>query len=126
MIVDSLMDGADEVRSGTVTLKLNFPLLSALVLPPTSMPLARLMRMTSSPAAGLLVVPLVTVPVRVWAAAVARASERMAARMRILRIESKELLAAADRFAISGSAKKSVLHRISGRQSRTTNTHRPV
>ena len=34
--------------------------------------------MTSSPAAGLLVVPLVTVPVRVWAAE-ARVSEMMAA-----------------------------------------------
>jgi len=41
--------------------KLNFPLASTLVLPAISMPLARLMRMTSSPAAGLLVVPLVTV-----------------------------------------------------------------
>src|ERR1035438_8726409 len=63
---------------GTVTLKLNLPALSALVVPPTSMPLARLMRSTSSPAAGLLVVPLVTVPVRVWAAA--RVSERTANR----------------------------------------------
>src|SRR5208337_2737948 len=64
---------------GTVSLKLNFPVLSVLVLPPTSMPLARLMRMTSSPTAGLPVVPLVTVPESVWAAAEARASERMAA-----------------------------------------------
>src|SRR5271165_1995236 len=65
---------------GTVTLKLNFPLLSVLALPATSMPLARLMIMTSSPTAGLPVVPLVTVPVRVWAAAEARASVRMAVR----------------------------------------------
>src|ERR1700687_477596 len=43
------------------------------------MPLARLMRITSSPAAGLPVVPLVTVPERVWAAAEARVSERIAA-----------------------------------------------
>src|SRR5271169_3926773 len=64
---------------GTVILKLYFPLLSALVLLATSMPLARLMRMTSSPAAGLLVVPLVTVPVRVWAAAEARVSAKIAA-----------------------------------------------
>src|SRR5208282_6048554 len=63
---------------GTVTLKLNFPLLSVLALPATSMPLARLMIMTSSPTAGLPVVP--SVPVRVWAAAEARASVRMAVR----------------------------------------------
>src|ERR1700686_4658019 len=62
-----------------VSLKLNFPLLSALVLAAISMEVVRLMRMTSSPAAGLPVVPLVTVPERVWAAAVARESERMAA-----------------------------------------------
>src|SRR5882762_6836468 len=59
-----------------VSLKLNFPLLSALVLAAISIVLVRLMRMTSSPAAGLLVVPLVTVPERVWAAAEARASAR--------------------------------------------------
>jgi len=35
--------------------------------------------MTSSPAAGLLVVPLVTVPVRVWAVAEARAREMIEA-----------------------------------------------
>src|ERR1700675_4338367 len=62
-----------------VSLKLNFPLLSALVLAAISIPVVRLMRMTSSPEAGLLVVPLVTVPERVWAAAEARVSERMAA-----------------------------------------------
>src|ERR1700724_1512126 len=59
-----------------VSLKLNFPLLSALVLAAISMVVVRLMRITSSPAAGLLVVPLVTVPERVWAAAEARASAR--------------------------------------------------
>src|ERR1700687_2256942 len=63
-----------------MSLKLYFPLLSALVLAATSMPLARLMRITSSPAAGLLVVPLVTVPVRVWAADV-RATEKTISRM---------------------------------------------
>src|SRR5260370_20519309 len=59
-----------------VSLKLNFPLLSALVLAAISMVVVRLMRITSSPAAGLLVVPFVTVPERVWAAAEARASAR--------------------------------------------------
>ena len=80
MIGDSLMDGADEVwaAAGPLSLKLNFPLLSALVVAAISMLVVRLMRMTSSPAAGLLVVPLVTVPVRVWAEAEARASEKMA------------------------------------------------
>src|SRR5579862_6087334 len=56
----------------SVSLKLNLPEESAFVLAATSMPLERLMRMTSSPAAGLLVVPLVTVPERVWAEAEAR------------------------------------------------------
>src|SRR6267154_2119505 len=58
---------------GPVSLKLNFPEASALVLPATSMPLVRFIRITSSPVAGLLVVPLVTVPESVcsvvWAAA---------------------------------------------------------
>src|ERR1700675_4536144 len=63
-----------------VSLKLNFPLLSALVLAAISIVVVRLMRMTSSPTAGLLVVPLVTVPDKVWATAEARASERTAAR----------------------------------------------
>src|SRR5664279_1967383 len=63
------------------SLKLNFPALSALVLAATSMPLARLMRMTWSPAAGLPVVPLVTVPVRIWASC---AKARDAARNSIL------------------------------------------
>src|SRR5260221_9277941 len=49
-----------------VSLKLNFPLLSALVLAAISMPLVRLMRMTSSPTAGLFVGPLGTVPGRGW------------------------------------------------------------
>jgi len=40
------------------------------------MVVVRLMRITSSPAAGLFVVALVTVPERVWAAAEARASAR--------------------------------------------------
>src|SRR5580658_1398487 len=62
-----------------VSWKLNFPALSALVVAATFMPLEKSMRRTSSPAAGWLVVPLVTVPVRVWAAAEARASARMAA-----------------------------------------------
>src|SRR5438445_12161492 len=59
-----------------VSLKVNFPLLSAFVLAAISIVVVRLMRMTSSPAAGLLVVPLVTVPERVWAAAEARVSAR--------------------------------------------------
>src|ERR1700693_3696248 len=58
------------------SLKLNFPLLSALVLATISMVVVRLLRITSSPAAGLVVVPLVTGPERVWAAAEARASAR--------------------------------------------------
>src|SRR3981081_494583 len=59
-----------------VSLKLNFPLLSAFVLAAISIVVVRLMRITSSPEAGLLVVALVTVPERVWAAAEARASAR--------------------------------------------------
>src|SRR5580693_2128487 len=65
---------------GPVSGKLNLPALSALVVAATSMVVVRLMRMTSSPAAGLLVVPLVTVPVRVWAAAEARATDKMLSR----------------------------------------------
>src|SRR6202167_5785710 len=60
--------------------KLNFPLASALVVAATFIPLVNSMRRTSSPAAGLLVVPLVTVPERVWASAEARASEKMMSR----------------------------------------------
>src|SRR5205823_13236378 len=44
--------------------KVNFPWASDFVWPASSMPAASLMRMTSTPAEGLLVVPLVTVPVR--------------------------------------------------------------
>src|ERR1700722_11128323 len=51
------------------SLKLKLPLASALVRPDSCMPWVRLRRMTSSPAAGLLVVEFVRVPVRVWAAA---------------------------------------------------------
>src|ERR1700738_292665 len=60
-----------------VSLKLNFPLLSALVLAAISMVVVRLMRITSSPAAGLLLEPLEAVPARVWAGAEARDSPRM-------------------------------------------------
>src|SRR6266700_464807 len=49
--------------------KVNFPWASVFVWPASSMPAASLMRMTSSPAEGLLVVPLVTVPLRVAAEA---------------------------------------------------------
>src|SRR5258708_37268262 len=48
-------------------LKLNCPWAWVLVRPASSMPCASLSRMTSSPAAGLLVVEFLTVPVRVWA-----------------------------------------------------------
>src|ERR1700674_2805006 len=71
------------MRCGPVapdSLKLNFPLLSALVLAAISIPVVRLMRMTSSPAAGLLAVPMVMVAERVWAGDGARGSEKMAAR----------------------------------------------
>src|ERR1700723_1085842 len=56
----------------SLSLKLNLPVESTLVVAAISMPLVRLIRMTSSPAAGLLVVTLVTVPERVWAWAGAR------------------------------------------------------
>src|SRR3982074_3017070 len=63
-----------------VGLKLNFPLLSALVLAAISIPVVRLMRMTSSPTAGLFVGPVGAGAESVGAAAEARVSERMAAR----------------------------------------------
>src|SRR5579864_3322637 len=63
----------------SLSVKLNLPAASALVLSATSMPLERLIRMTWSPAAGLLVVPLVTVPERVWAEAEAMVIVRIAA-----------------------------------------------
>src|SRR5260370_8532847 len=47
--------------------KLNFPLVSVLVWPTSSIPEASLIRITSSPGEGLLVVPLVMVPLRVAA-----------------------------------------------------------
>src|ERR1700687_4607487 len=86
-----------------VSLKLNFPLLSALVLAAISMPVVRLMRMTSSPTAGLPVVPLVTVPERVWARAEAKVSARthrarIAASKAGLASLVKKLLAVADLF----------------------------
>src|SRR5437867_4206907 len=49
-------------------LKLNLPCESVLVWPTSSMPEESLMRVTSSPDEGLLVVPLVTVPLSVDAA----------------------------------------------------------
>ena len=61
-----------------VSWKLNFPAPSALVVAATFMPLEKSMSRTSSPTAGLPVVPLVTVPVRVWAEE-AMASEKIAA-----------------------------------------------
>src|SRR5258708_40018334 len=47
-------------------LKWNSPLAFALVRACSSIPLVRLRSMTSSPAAGLFCVPLVTVPVKTW------------------------------------------------------------
>src|SRR5260370_41719346 len=47
--------------------KLNFPLVSVLVWPTSCIPEASLIRITSSPGEGLLVVPLVMVPLRVAA-----------------------------------------------------------
>src|ERR1700676_1379902 len=49
------------------SLTLKFPLASVWVRPDSSIPWARLSSTTSSPAAGLLVVPFLTAPVRVWA-----------------------------------------------------------
>src|SRR5215510_3912520 len=46
------------------SLKLKLPLASVLVRPTSSMPCPNLINTTSSPAAGLFVVPLFTVPVR--------------------------------------------------------------
>src|ERR1022692_1294451 len=60
------------VASSSFRLKL--PLASVCVRPDSSIPWARLRSTTSSPAAGFLVVPLVTVPVRVWADAETRRS----------------------------------------------------
>jgi len=56
----------------------------------------------------------------------ARASERMAASRADFASLVKRTPCCADRLAISGSAKKLVLHRPCDRQSRTTNIHRPV
>src|SRR5260370_27206731 len=47
--------------------KVNLPAASVFACPTSSMPAASLMRMASSPADGLLAVPLVTVPLRVAA-----------------------------------------------------------
>jgi len=59
--------------------------------------------MTSSPAAGLLVVPFVTVPVRVWAADEARAREKINTGIKSRRAKFaslvKELLGTTDLFA---------------------------
>src|SRR5580700_4112332 len=60
------------------SLKLKWPCASAFVRPASSMPWASLRRTTSSPAAGLLVVEFLTVPVRVWEEA-SEARRRMAA-----------------------------------------------
>src|ERR1700733_9112984 len=49
------------------SLTLKLPLASVWLRPDSSMPCARLRRTTSSPAAGLFVVPFFTVPVRVCA-----------------------------------------------------------
>src|SRR5580692_6734427 len=51
------------------SLKLKWPWASVLVRPASSIPWPSLSRTTSSPAAGLLVVEFLTVPVRVWAEA---------------------------------------------------------
>src|ERR1700674_2178723 len=59
-------------RCGLVALssfRLKLPLASVWVRPDSSIPWPRLRSTTSSPAAGLLVVPFLTVPVRVWAEA---------------------------------------------------------
>src|SRR5260370_11633898 len=114
-----------------VSLKLNFPLLSALVLAAMSMVVVRLMRMTSSPAAGLWVVPLVTVPERVWASAEARASETMQnAKTAVRRADCASLVkqtpCCCGSFAGVSGARKSALRRLCDRQSRTTKIHPPV
>src|ERR1039457_2352380 len=106
--------------------KLNLPAESVLVLAATSMPFARLMRMISSPAAGLLVVPLVTVPERDWAAAWARVSAKRA-------VSKADFASLVKRTPLlprilykSGGAKKSALHRLCDRQSKTTDIHQPA
>src|ERR1700685_316967 len=55
------------LASSSLTLKL--PLASVWVRPDSSIPWPRLRSTTSSPAAGFLMVPFVTLPVRVWAEA---------------------------------------------------------
>src|ERR1017187_2487132 len=54
-------------ESASAKVKLNFPCGAVLVWPTSSIPAASLMRMTSSPTDGLLVVPLVTTPFSVAA-----------------------------------------------------------
>src|SRR5229473_6739854 len=62
--------------------KLNSPLALVRVRPTSSMPLARRRRITSSPPAGVLVVPLVATPRKVSPAAV---SEQAARRKKMLK-----------------------------------------
>src|SRR5258708_39577634 len=72
------------------------------------MPVVRLLRMSSSATDGLLVVPLVTVPERVWARAEAKVSARTH-RARIAASKGglvslvKKLLAVADLFLETGA-----------------------
>src|SRR5579862_5745583 len=62
------------------SLKENWPLASVLVRPDSSMPWPSERRTTSSPASGLPVVLLVTMPVRVWAEAKAAVTSSEQAR----------------------------------------------
>src|SRR5579864_8588219 len=69
--------------------KVNFPWASVLAWPTSSMPAPSLIRITSSPAEGLLVVPLVTVPVRVAADATV---DRSSVKTTTVRVNSRILV----------------------------------
>jgi hypothetical protein len=88
--------------------------------------LERLMRMTSSPAAGLLVVPLVTVPERVWAEAETAYSAMIPASVKNFASLVKRTPWCPCALTRHGSAKKSAHRRPCDRQSRTINIHQPV
>src|ERR1700683_1848428 len=114
-----------------VSWKLNLPALSALVVAATFMPLVKSMSRTWAPAAGWLVVPLVTVPVRVWAAELRVSARMKSPPIAVNRVDFDALIKKAPLLPrCSGErrcyATNSALHRPCDRQSRTTNIHRPV
>src|ERR1700747_1930887 len=78
-------------ESASAKVKVNLPCESVFAWLTSSMPAASLMRMTSSPADGLLVVPLVTVPLRLAANkddGIARSRNSTTARDRVLTVKS--------------------------------------